>query len=789
MSEPVSARKTALVVGAIVGLVIGAVLTTSGVPSVALRALGGQGDGIARYGGLRLTWRPPAGVSADDVVARLARRNQVDVRHAGDALVIDIPHVAPGDADELAQQVGAYGTLEFHRVIESDTFAGFHSSLAAVEVDAWSDDSGRRHTDYYLSAPRRDQLEQAIAAARSEGLSLPPHAMIGYEQGRPELGDPSWRTYLLDDRVELDGDSIASAYQSSDPNTNRPIVLVDFDRDGAQRFGDVTARLVGRKLAMVLGDRVISAPVINDPIRGGRASIWLGGASPDRAERDARVLARALSAGSLPRGGTLIEAGYVAPEAQPGRLWAARGALAIVGGFVAALLAWLIVRFTRPEVRVIEPLGGTARSGTPLAWTIGVLLVMFAGSQLLVLPGVNSAAASYLINHAGGGDAAASMFGPFALGIQPLINAFVLVELAAVIVPRWRRLRHGGPSTRRTLGRAVAIVAIVMALVQAFFIASYLDSLSRAGVEIVDHPGLEFRLITMATLVGGTMITALLVSIIGHRGIGNGYAMIYLASWVAGVPFARLAERPVTALFALIAVATMAAIVWAIHRWRIARPGGVAIPLPASGIAPVSEAGGLALIAGQLLALGVLTMPGWLYELVDRVRGKLVFAIVVVIAMTIAWSLVFTRPGVRRDVLGRAGVAPPDRSSWLRATVLSAALLAALATIGYGALHVAGIGPMLDPIAVALAVTVVLDLFDELRDRRRGLIPVWPLHDPLLADVVRDKLAAAGIDHHLQSARLRMLLWFFGPWVPIMVMVPPQQAPDAERILRELYAA
>jgi hypothetical protein len=82
----------------------------------------------------------------------------------------------------------------------------------------------------------------------------------------------------------------------------------------------------------------------------------------------------------------------------------------------------------------------------------------------------------------------------------------------------------------------------------------------------------------------------------------------------------------------------------------------------------------------------------------------------------------------------------------------------------------------------------IADLANELRDRRHGLIPIWPLHDPLLVDAVRDRLTAAAIPHHLQAARLRSLLWLFGSYVPIMVLVPPDRAVEAERSLRDWLA-
>jgi preprotein translocase subunit SecD len=88
--------------------------------------------------------------------------------------------------------------------------------------------------------------------------------------------------------------------QNYDPNTNRPLVLLDFNRYGGRVFGDVTAQIVGMKFATILDDRVKSAPIINGAIRGGRASITMGGNEPTVQEREAQQLVAVLKTGSLP---------------------------------------------------------------------------------------------------------------------------------------------------------------------------------------------------------------------------------------------------------------------------------------------------------------------------------------------------------------------------------------------------------------------------------------------------------------------------------------------------------
>jgi preprotein translocase subunit SecD len=129
---------------------------------------------------------------------------------------------------------------------------------------------------------------------------------MGYQRVDP---DPTatdqrvrWRTYYLEHAVRLTGSSISNASPNVDPNTNAPVVLMDFNRFGSRVFGDLTAQIVGRKLATILDDRIRNAPQINTAIRTGRAMITLGGGGGDvlRQERERDDLVGVLKTGSLP---------------------------------------------------------------------------------------------------------------------------------------------------------------------------------------------------------------------------------------------------------------------------------------------------------------------------------------------------------------------------------------------------------------------------------------------------------------------------------------------------------
>ena len=73
---------------------------------------------------------------------------------------------------------------------------------------------------------------------------------------------------MIKKRVAVSGDRLIDAQPSFDQN-NEPVVSFRFDSVGGKRFADITRRNVNKPFAIVLDNRVISAPVIREPILGG----------------------------------------------------------------------------------------------------------------------------------------------------------------------------------------------------------------------------------------------------------------------------------------------------------------------------------------------------------------------------------------------------------------------------------------------------------------------------------------------------------------------------------------
>lgn len=73
--------------------------------------------------------------------------------------------------------------------------------------------------------------------------------------------------------TELTGRYLQKAQVSADPNTNQPLILIQFNAEGADLFEKLTSRNVGKPLAIFLDNQLISMPVVQEPISGGDAQI------------------------------------------------------------------------------------------------------------------------------------------------------------------------------------------------------------------------------------------------------------------------------------------------------------------------------------------------------------------------------------------------------------------------------------------------------------------------------------------------------------------------------------
>jgi preprotein translocase subunit SecD len=140
--------------------------------------------------------------------------------------------------------------------------------------------------------------------------------------------------YVVEKRVMVSGENLVDAQAGF--SENRPVVNFRFDSVGARRFGDATKNNVGRLFAIVLDGRVISAPVIREPILGGQGQI-----SGSFTVEEARDLALLLRAGALPAPLTVLEERTVGADLGSDSI--AAGKFASVIGIAAIVVVMIVL--------------------------------------------------------------------------------------------------------------------------------------------------------------------------------------------------------------------------------------------------------------------------------------------------------------------------------------------------------------------------------------------------------------------------------------------------------------
>ena len=170
-------------------------------------------------------------------------------------------------------------------------------------------------------------------------------------------------------RIIVGGEHLTDAQPTF--QENQPVVSFRFDPVGARKFGDATSKNVGRRLAIVLDNKVISAPVIRSAITGG-SGIITGGFTV----REATDLALLLRAGALPAPLVILEERTVGPDL---------GADSIRAGKIAAVLGLV---FVVVFMAVCYGLFGLAANVALLMNIVIIAAALSAFQATLTLPGI-----------------------------------------------------------------------------------------------------------------------------------------------------------------------------------------------------------------------------------------------------------------------------------------------------------------------------------------------------------------------------------------------------------------
>jgi preprotein translocase subunit SecY len=176
---------------------------------------------------------------------------------------------------------------------------------------------------------------------------------------------------------------------------------------------------------------------------------------------------------------------------------------------------------------------------------VGGILVLVRGLAHVPVPGVDQAALSQVISSqgflqlldlfSGGG---LSNFSIVAMGVNPYINASIIMQLMTGVVPRLQQLSREGEYGRNKINSYTRYLTVPMAFLQAYGYLALLSSSTAGGaIQSFDLTSAT-TIVQMFTLVAGTLLMMWLGELITERGIGNGISFIIFAGIVAKAPSA-----------------------------------------------------------------------------------------------------------------------------------------------------------------------------------------------------------------------------------------------------------
>ena len=189
--------------------------------------------------------------------------------------------------------------------------------------------------------------------------------------GTDELVSEDGELIKISKRIVMSGENLIDAQPNIQNQNNEPTVSFKLDRLGAQKFGRTTTDNVGKRLAIVLDGKIISAPNINEPITSGNGII-----SGNFTFQEATDLALLLRSGALPTPLEVVEERTVGPDLGEDSIKS--GVTSLFVGFI------LVILFMFYKYKLFGLIANTALIAN-LLMLVGILTILEA---TLTLPGI-----------------------------------------------------------------------------------------------------------------------------------------------------------------------------------------------------------------------------------------------------------------------------------------------------------------------------------------------------------------------------------------------------------------
>src|SRR4030042_5193583 len=398
---------------------------------------------------------------------------------------------------------------------------------------------------------------------------------------------------------------------------------------------------------------------------------------------------------------------------------------------------------------------------------------------------------------------------------MPYLSAYMIVEILSLFIHPLKSWRKEGYAGRIKLKKIALRITFLFTLLAGFGNASGFENIRGVtGETIVLAPGWSFRIISASTLTAGTFLTILIAELITKKGIGHGLSVLIFIGYgkriSSNIPQLKLVSYAYSPLayflfFAIMVISLIVLIVLMEKSYRkipVRFSDGVEAYIPlkltSAGIIPAS--GGEWLIGLPITILGFTAMLG--YQVSQKLseallRGSIwhymAYAIIIIFFYYLLVSFFYNPKDMVTllknknasilSPLGKNEESYIDRS--LESMIPIVALYLCVVLFVPNAIFNLFLNFHLDSIGLIVAVAIIFDLMEEIRLRKgKNLVKVAELHDVPMAGLVKSLFEQKRLPCYLRGYYHRALLYFFGPYIEISVLVPEDRMTDAKEVIK-----
>jgi len=227
---------------------------------------------------------------------KLGASEPVIAKRGEDHILIELP--GEKDPEHAIEVIGKTAKLEFSILMHSNALDSFDLPEGVMrEYENYADEQGATQKGAYLKSLSKEKILQAAKGHVPDGMAV----KIGaFEDPQTGAETDYYRSYLVTQKPGITGDYLTNAAVQMNQQDNQYYVGFSFDKEGAEKFGELTGKNINKQLAIILDDFVKQAPRINSKIEDS-GMITLGNSRRNQQAvlEEAKGLALVLKSGAL----------------------------------------------------------------------------------------------------------------------------------------------------------------------------------------------------------------------------------------------------------------------------------------------------------------------------------------------------------------------------------------------------------------------------------------------------------------------------------------------------------